>query len=553
MVFYNDFIYYLSSKSKNEVNFYLPSCIDFIISNFDRLLNENIYLDINYNAFNYSDNFYYQFFLAYITKNESDRVNFLMKININGIYNIDNYLYKAIIRFENEENKLEFVDLIKDQRLKSKIYLSLKKKNLIKENIKNLTHEDCLAFLLSLSDKEKIEYIRKDQFVSILICSLSIENFYTEFGLISDVSKLECIDKIESPIVKYEILKQYRHLFSEEVFLNYMSKIYMDTLDRKLKEDIIQLINNVSFERIIYSNIKNKKQVLKGIDPFMYDIKLSRNYSIGLELETSHKDYLMYLNLKNILSDWTLKEETTVNNGVEINSSIMHYKKKSLSELVYICDFLNKCGFEVNDECSNHVHIGFDVFKSVNEIKILLELFANNENIFYNLANETGNGLRKFGMNYSGPISVYLENAIYLHKFSKTNDLYDFIKEVQLFQEDRFTSVNFLNAFSAKKNTVEFRMSNGQIKYEEILLNMILYLKLIDISINYKKIDRQLYDYICNINVPEEERKMLLINLLFKDNSLLMEKFNERYDANSEINKSLKRLPSYKRQVKFYD
>lgn len=113
-----------------------------------------------------------------------------------------------------------------------------------------------------------------------------------------------------------------------------MSKIYMDTLDRKLKEDIIQLINNVSFERIIYSNIKNKKQVLKGIDPFMYDIKLSRNYSIGLELETSHKDYLMYLNLKNMLSDWTLKEETTVNNGVEINSSIMHYKKKSLSELV---------------------------------------------------------------------------------------------------------------------------------------------------------------------------------------------------------------------------
>lgn len=327
----------------------------------------------------------------------------------------------------------------------------------------------------------------------------------------------------------------------------------MDTLDRKLKEDIIQLINNVSFERIIYSNIKNKKQVLKGIDPFMYDIKLSRNYSIGLELETSHKDYLMYLNLKNMLSDWTLKEETTVNNGVEINSSIMHYKKKSLSELVYICDFLNNYGFEVNDECSNHVHIGFDVFKSVNEIKTLLELFANNENIFYNLANKNGNGLRKFGMNYSRPISAYLENAIYLHKFSKTNDLYDFIKEVQLFQEDRFTSVNFLNAFSAKKNTIEFRMSNGQIKYEKILLNILLYLKLIDISINYKKIDSQLYNYICNINVAEEERKILLINLLFKDNSLLMEKFNERYDANSEINKSLKRLPSYKRQVKFYD
>lgn len=85
-----------------------------------------------------------------------------MKININGIYNIDNYLYKAIIRFENDENKLELVDLIKDQRLKSKIYLSLKNKKMIKKNIKKLTHEDCLVFLLSLSDKEKIEYIRKN-------------------------------------------------------------------------------------------------------------------------------------------------------------------------------------------------------------------------------------------------------------------------------------------------------------------------------------------------------------------------------------------------------
>lgn len=64
-----------------------------------------------------------------------------------------------------------------------------------------------------------------------------------------------------------------------------MSKIYMDTLDRKLKEDIIQLINNVSFERIIYSNIKNKKQVLKGIDPFMYDLNYLEIILLDLNLK----------------------------------------------------------------------------------------------------------------------------------------------------------------------------------------------------------------------------------------------------------------------------
>lgn len=64
-----------------------------------------------------------------------------------------------------------------------------------------------------------------------------------------------------------------------------MSKIYIDTLDRKLKEDIIQLINNVSFERIIYSNIKNKKQVLKGIDPFMYDLNYLEIILLDLNLK----------------------------------------------------------------------------------------------------------------------------------------------------------------------------------------------------------------------------------------------------------------------------
>ena len=104
--------------------------------------------------------------------------------------------------------------------------------------------------------------------------------------------------------------------------------------------------------------------------------------------------------------------------------------------------------------------------------------------------------MRKYYASYARPISVYLENAIYLNKLSDTKDLFDFMYELNCCQEDRLVAINFSNVFSFRKNTVEFRMSNGQTKYEEILLNMVLYLKLVDTAVKYKKIDPKLFDYI---------------------------------------------------------
>ncbi len=551
---YNLFIYHLFSNENIDSFLTKDSSLEFIILNFKKLIKETINVDfknIDF-VFNYYDNFYYKFFIVKIMKNETSKVDYLFKIDMSKIYknNKDNYLYDLILKFQSDDNKLKVIDLIENINLKSKIYLSLNDKNLIKENLNKLTCDDALSFLLSLSDEEKKEYIRKGYYVAILICSLSIENFYKEFGLISDANKLECIDKIEIPQVKYEILIKYKDLLTEDVFLNYMSKIYMDTFDPNLRAKIMTSINNKAFNEIIYSGtLLNKKKDLE--DPLLYSLKLAKNYSIGVELETYHQYYQMFLNLERILNDWPLKEETTVTNGVEINSNIMHYDKKSLRKLLYVCNFLNENDFKVNDECSNHIHIGFSAFKSAKEIKTLLELFANNENIFYMMANEKESPLRKYYASYARPISVSLENAIYLNMLSDTNFLFDFMLELQSFQKDRMVAINFSNAYSTRKNTIEFRMSNGQTKYEEVLLNIILYLKLVDISINYRKIDKSLYEFITNIKTSEEERKNLLLHLLFKENPLLIEKFDERYTSNNEINSKLQRTIHYNRQVKF--
>lgn len=553
---YNEFVYHLLSRKDLDSFLTKAASKEFIVINFQRLIRENISINIDNIdfVFNYYNDLYYKFFIAKILNEEKTKVKYFLKIDFNKFYDVNKnkYLYDVIIKFDSDESKLKLAPLITDKDLKSKIYLSLKNKELIKENIHSLTHEDGLSFLLSLSDEEKIEYINKGYYVAILIFSLSIENFYKEFGLISDANKIECIDKIDIPSVKFEILKEYKNLFTQEILFNYMSKIYIDTPDLNLRKKIQEFLNNEAFDTIIYSNTTlNKKKDLNGLNPLTYDINLSKNYSIGVELETSHKYYQMFLNLGYMLFDWVLKEETTVTNGVEINSNIMHYNKKSLRELLYVCNFLNENNFKVNDECSNHIHIGFDVFRSVKEIKTLLELFANNENIFYMMANEKESLLRQYYASYARPISIYLENAIGMHKFSNTKELYDFINELIIFQEDKMVAINFFNAFSLRKNTIEFRISNGQIKYEEILLNMILYLKLVDTAINNRKIDKKLYEHVTSINVPEEERKTLLLNLLFHENRVLIDKFNERYETNNEINSKLHRVIHYNRHVRF--
>lgn len=430
---YNEFVHHLFlHKGLDE---YLIRYKKFIVTNFQRLIREKILVSFNNidYVFNYYDDFYYKFFIAKIINEENIRVEYLLKIEYNKVcdYSKDKYLYDAILSLNEDINKLKLIDLVLDKKLKSKIYMSLKNKELIKKNIKNLTHEDALSFLLSLSDEEKIEYINKGYYVPILICSLSIENFYKEFGLISDTNKLECIDKIEIPSVKFEVLKEYQNLFSKETLNAYMSKIYADTVDPALREKIQTFLNNSAFNRVIYSNtLFSKQKELNELNPLIYNLNLAKNYSIGLELETYHENYQMFLNLERFLVNWIFKEETTVTNGVEINSNILYYNKKSLRELLYLCNFLNEYDFKINDECSNHIHIGFDAFNSVREVKTLLELFANNENIFYMMANEKETPLRKYYASYARPISVYLENAIYLHKLSDTKDLFDFMYEL---------------------------------------------------------------------------------------------------------------------------
>lgn len=310
-------------------------------------------------------------------------------------------------------------------------------------------------------------------------------------------------------------------------------------------------MDNIDF--IKYSNnLENKKYLLEQINVLKYNINLLYNYTFGIEFEFElcNQDKLKYLNYPNILNNWVVKDEQCNEEVLEIASPILNYDIKSLKEIKLICDIItNKMLGYTSDECGGHIHIGFDAFEKVLELKNLYTIFCNNENIFYLISNKSNSEMRRNVKYYALPMSVKLENYINNGYFDNENDLFNFVQKMKTIQVDRFNSINILNAFSITKNTVEFRCPNGELDYNEILLNIILYLKLIDAS--KKGISKDEINFFVSEKVNEESKKDVLLNLLFEDNSQMIELFNKRYETNYEANQKINRLIRYKSKVLF--
>ena len=180
-------------------------------------------------------------------------------------------------------------------------------------------------------------------------------------------------------------------------------------------------------------------------------------------------------------------------------------------------------------------------------------LFCNNENIFYLISNHKNSLIRPKCFNVARPLSLDLNEAISSGRFKNTVDLFDFVRIMNGVQGDRFASINLQNAFTKNKNTIEFRAPNCEINYDELVLNIILYLKLVDASIRYsniKKIKGE-FDFLVS-NIPNDKEKCdVLLNLLFDKDTYLISKFQERFEENYLINKKVGRIIKKSGTIKF--
>ena len=111
-------------------------------------------------------------------------------------------------------------------------------------------------------------------------------------------------------------------------------------------------------------------------------------------------------------------------------------------------------------------------------------------------------------------------------------------------QKDRFASLNIKNAFSVNKNTLEIRIPNGTIDCDDINLNIILFTRLLQKSkylsenISDKKLLNKLL--ILSKDIPIEDKKNYLLDILFDDDYELKNIFYDRFETNYYLETKMK-------------
>lgn len=485
--------------------------------------------------------------------NEEEKVYFIGKIIKDFSFIKESKLF-CLINKLSDDNLIKIGLLLHDKKVISDVFSLIKDKNKKINYLSKLNEKDTLLFLLTLSDEEKLVFIEKGFFVSSLVSSLSEKYIYKEFDKLNDVQKQNVIYNVKNESIKYNLLEKSKGLINPYTEKTLISLIYVSTTDLSLKERISnKYFDFKDTEYDITNTAGGKKQILESINILMHKISLLKNYTFGLELETSNENAAYYLDRKYIFNNWFFQDEASVDFGLEITSPVLNYSENALKEIKYICQMTEKIGAKITPTCAGHIHIGFNAFRNENELKMLYMLFCNNENIFYLISNHKNSLIRPKCFNVARPLSLDLNEAISSGKFKNTVDLFDFVRIMNGVQGDRFASINLQNAFTKNKNTIEFRAPNCEINYDELVLNIILYLKLVDASIRYsniKKIKGE-FDFLVS-NIPNDKEKCdVLLNLLFDKDTYLISKFQERFEENYLINKKVGRIIKKSETIKF--
>lgn len=485
--------------------------------------------------------------------NEEEKVYFIGKIIKDFSFIKESKLF-CLINKLSDDNLIKIGLLLHDKKVISDVFSLIKDKNKKINYLSKLNEKDTLLFLLTLSDEEKLVFIEKGFFVSSLVSSLSEKYIYKEFDKLNDVQKQNVIYNVKNESIKYNLLEKSKGLINPYTEKTLISLIYVSTTDLSLKERISnKYFDFKDTEYDITNTAGGKKQILESINILMHKISLLKNYTFGLELETSNENAAYYLDRKYIFNNWFFQDEASVDFGLEITSPVLNYSENALKEIKYICQMTEKIGAKITPTCAGHIHIGFNAFRNENELKMLYMLFCNNENIFYLISNHKNSLIRPKCFNVARPLSLDLNEAISSGKFKNTVDLFDFVRIMNGVQGDRFASINLQNAFTKNKNTIEFRAPNCEINYDELVLNIILYLKLVDASIRYsniKKIKGE-FDFLVS-NIPNDKEKCdVLLNLLFDKDTYLISKFQERFEENYLINKKVGRIIKKSGTIKF--
>lgn len=466
---------------------------------------------------------------------ESFNINDKIEILKSKYEMLDQYtLYSICLKIEDVCEKEKFLDVFKEKISQYYIYIIIK--SLSCDNDKQLfinkyLYEDYYAIecIKLLSDDYKEKYIDKIKYVVDqidIILSLDDTNRIKKYVYVSKYemyySSLIAATN-DSNYIIFEFNKSHSKEFKVELISN--------VEDLNLKFQLIEMLEDEKIKEFLLSNYIKEKQLLLKLD----GTKVDDNITIGVELECSNKKIENYKNVKSIFRKYKITVDCSVKKGFEIVSPILKYNVKDLNTLKNVCSLLEKNNFYTDYTSGGHIHIGSSYLTKKEDYYMLLYLYINTEDILYFICDRKNsikrNSINRYASKNKNDYIKAIENGV----FDTNSDIKKILEHIN---SNRYKGLNFKNLNCVQKETIEFRMPNGEINFDELLLNIKLFSRLIEMSHKLNEMDdsneiKAKAMKLSNIE-DEKQRLQILLDILFDDEEE-KEKYKARYYSNKKL------------------
>lgn len=431
------------------------------------------------------------------------------KIKVIASLSSDDDKLNCALKFKSDFDKSNIAAYISDDKYKMALI----------DTIKNDYAISFAAIALSQIDNQLDCLHRMKNIASkiYLIDSMYLQNDdlskYIDF-LHYDIDKALIISTINNDKIKLSFYKQLKDDNAKTQVL-----ISLNSDDLKLKH--LHDIKNSSSKAMLISTLhdNNLKLKLFNLHPNASNLIIPSDMTVGIELECEGKNSAGLNRLDELIPNWNVKEEFSLNEGIEIVSPILHNSNNK--DIALVCDILKALGQTTSNRCGGHIHIGKDYLKSQKAYLTLLELWAASEKILYLISNDSNDIPRPSIMKYAKPVSKKIEKLSFLFNLRK-NKPTDIVTNIVRFQKDRHYSINFQNINQQHKkggipalNTIEFRLSNGSLSSETWIENINLFGSIIVAAQNISDIRKK----PLSERTPDETKKLDDFNLI-KQNTI---------------------------------
>ncbi len=284
---------------------------------------------------------------------------------------------------------------------------------------------------------------------------------------------------------------------------------------------------------------------------------MPKEFRFGIELEaynvkTKGKESLYtgksaeYIKSKN----WhmaTKKEESLVGEGgAELVSPILSDVQEDYESIAKMCEQIKKYpgnhGDKVvaDNKCGLHVHFDAECLrKDSKKMENFLKIYAESEELLYKMCNDKNDPIRKKAINKdfkgihfisaawrngmaapsSKKILKQIEEGTLKVSYKKFGK-YRMLASKYKLDERRYSGLNLTNIGNSKKNTIEFRMSNGTLEPEVIKQNIFLYASILNTAIQVtenSEIYQEKLQEFYRTDVNEEQKADNFLNLIMEN------------------------------------